>query len=112
MRHNLLYTSHSLFLAPGVGDWNQSLDQTRQFQKIDYSERGASGCDSDKRIFVENTGPPGRNRAQPPGFVMVVNPILPPVVLVRYKGVCFPVEGMKGMGDLESLCLTLAQAGI
>gem|GEM_PF-5841430 len=47
------------------------------------------------------------------GFVvMVVNPILPPVVLVRYEGVRFPVEGMKRMGDLESLCLTLDQASI
>lgn len=39
---------------------------------------------------------------------MIINPILAPTMPVGYKPVGLPEQGMKGMGDLESICFFTA----
>ena len=52
----------------------------------------------------------GRQRDQPTGVVVEVNPMLTPIVAIGHEGEFTPTERVEGMSDLERLGAT-AQIG-
>ena len=52
----------------------------------------------------------GRQRDQPTGVVVEVNPMLTPIVTIGHEGEFTPAERVEGMSDLEGLGAT-AQIG-
>jgi hypothetical protein len=78
-------------------------------QILDAKGRAPCG-DRDEGIERQNAGPLGRQRDQPTGVVVEVNPMLTPIVAIGHEGEFTPTERVEGMSDLERLGAT-AQIG-
>lgn len=82
----------------------QSRQKPYQFQEILQAERRPAGRDGHHRIGRNDISPTGRNAAQPPVLVPVVNPILTPVVPYGHQRELPAAERVKRMDDAERSC--------
>ena len=81
-----------------------------QLEQVLGAKGRAPRRNRDGGIDRENAGPLSRQRDQPTGVVVVVNPVLAPIVAIRHQGELTPAERVERMSDLERLAGT-AQIG-
>ena len=74
-------------------------------QILDAKVRAPRG-NRDEGIERQKAGPLGRQRDQPSGVVVEVNPMLTPIVAIGHDGEFTPTERMEGMSDLKRLRAT------